>query len=194
MIIGYIITDKKMNGINILVGQVNDISLADPSKPILIVGWDKAKENEKYSSILDKQLDDNLFWTFSKTENRSDFEDDLVKFYLLCYNRVIERTRYYYINLLSIPRIKFIELCRIISDSSVKRSIYIHKSMVYVPFNGNILGISLDIAEFCKVSRKKIIDFISSNKSNKIIDDSDFRVRKITRNIENNRYIVPYLF
>ena len=38
MIIGYIITDKKMNGINILVGQVNDISLADPSKPILIVG------------------------------------------------------------------------------------------------------------------------------------------------------------
>ena len=95
MIIGYIITDKKMNGINILVGQVNDISLADPSKPILIVGWDKAKENEKYSSILDKQLDDNLFWTFSKSENRSDFEDDLVKFYLLCYNRVIERTRYY---------------------------------------------------------------------------------------------------
>ena len=127
MIIGYIITDKKMNGINILVGQVNDISLADPSKPILIVGWNKAKENEKYSSILDKQLDDNLFWTFSKSENRSDFEDDLVKFYLLCYNRVIERTRYYYINLLSIPRIKFIELCRIISDYFVKRSIYIHK-------------------------------------------------------------------
>ena len=65
MIIGYIITDKKMNGINILVGQVNDISLDDPSKPILIVGCDKAKENEKYSSILDKQLDENLFWTFS---------------------------------------------------------------------------------------------------------------------------------
>ena len=142
---------------------------------------------------MDKQLDDNLFWTFSKSESRSDFEDDLIKFYLLCYNRVIENTRYYYINILSIPRIKFIKLCRIISDSSVSRSIYIHKSMVYVPFNGNIIGISLDIAEFCKVSRKKIIDFISSNKSNKIIDDSDFRVRKIIRNIENNRYIVPYL-
>ena len=28
---------------------------------------------------------------------------------------------------------------------------------------------------------------------NKIIDDSDFRVRKIIKNIENNRYIVPYL-
>ena len=69
MIIGYIITDKKMNGINILVGQVNDISLADPSKPILIVGWKNAKENEKYSSILDKQLDDNIFWTFRKSES-----------------------------------------------------------------------------------------------------------------------------
>jgi hypothetical protein len=81
MILGYIVTDRKLTNIDGFVEQVNDISLADPTKPILIVGWKKAKQDPRYESILDKQLDENVFWTFSKTESRSDFEDDLKNFY-----------------------------------------------------------------------------------------------------------------
>ena len=193
MVIGYVVSDKKINGLDVSVAQVDDVLKADPLRPILIVGWEKAKHNELYKSILDKQLSENLFWTFSKTESRSDFEDDLKKFYSICYDKVVESIRYYYVNLLSISRKKLIELCKIVSDPSVCKNIYIHKSMVYVPYKGNVLGVSLSVAEFCKVSEDRIRRFILSTKSNVIVDDSNFKVKKIVRNLENKRYAVPYL-
>lgn len=193
MVIGYVVSDKKINGLDVSVAQVDDVLKADPLRPILIVGWEKAKHNELYKSILDKQLSENLFWTFSKTESRSDFEDDLKKFYAICYDKVVTSIRYYYVNLLSISRKKLIELCKIVSDPSVCKNIYIHKSMVYVPYKGNVLGVSLSVAEFCKVSEDRIRRFILSTKSNVIVDDSNFKVKKIVRNLENKRYAVPYL-
>ena len=186
-------SDKKINGLDVSVAQVDDVLKADPLRPILIVGWEKAKHNELYKSILDKQLSENLFWTFSKTESRSDFEDDLKKFYSICYDKVVASIRYYYVNLLSISHKKLIELCKIVSDPSVRKNIYIHKSMVYVPYKGNVLGVSLSVAEFCKVSEDRIRRFILSTKSNVIVDDSNFKVKKIVRNLENKRYAVPYL-
>ena len=77
MILGYIVTDRKINGISDFIEQVKDISLADGMKPILVVGWKKAREMDGYVSILDKKLSDNVFWTFSKTEDRSKLEEDL---------------------------------------------------------------------------------------------------------------------
>ena len=52
---------------------------------------------------------------------------------------------------------------------------------------------SLSVAEFCKVSEDRIRRFILSTKSNVIVDDSNFKVKKIVRNLENKRYAVPYL-
>ena len=52
MILGYIVTERKLTNIDGFVEQVNDISLADSTKPILIVGWKKAKEDPRYTSIL----------------------------------------------------------------------------------------------------------------------------------------------
>lgn len=193
MVIGYVVSDKKINGLDVSVVQVDDVSKADPLRPTLIVGWDDAKKSPLYKSILDKQLSDNLFWTFSKTESRSDFEDDLRRFYSMCYDRVASSIKYYYVNIISITRRKFIELCKIVSDNSVRKYIYIHKSMVYIPYNGSVLGVSLSIASFCKISEDRVRSFILSTKSNVIVDDSSFKVRKIIRNLENKRYVVPYL-
>ena len=52
---------------------------------------------------------------------------------------------------------------------------------------------SLSVAEFGKVSEDRIRRFILSTKSNVIVDDSNFKVKKIVRNLENKRYAVPYL-
>ena len=76
MVIGYVVSDKKINGLDVSVAQVDEDMKADPLRPILIVGWEKAKHNELYKSILDKQLSENLFWTFSKAERRSEYEDE----------------------------------------------------------------------------------------------------------------------
>ena len=84
--LGYIVTDRKLKNIDGFVEQVNDISLADSTKPILVVGWKNAKNCDGYTSILEKQLGNNIYWTFSKSESRSDFEEDLQMFYNIIYN------------------------------------------------------------------------------------------------------------
>lgn len=193
MVIGYVVSDRRINGLDVSVVQVDDISKADPLRPILIVGWENAKSNPMYKSILDKQLSDSLFWTFSKTESRSDFDDDLRRFCSMCYDRVAESIKYYYVNVLSLTRRKFIELCKIVSDNAIRKYIYVHKSMAYIPYNGSVLGVSLSVAEFCKVSEERVRKFILATKSNVIIDDSSFKVKRIVRNLENKRYAVPYL-
>ena len=68
-IIGYIVTDRKLNNIEGFVKQVSDYSEVDPTKPVLIVGWDNAKAFDGYKGILDKQLDDKTFWTFKRSES-----------------------------------------------------------------------------------------------------------------------------
>ena len=96
-ILGYIVSDKKMKNIDGFVEQVNDIKLADATKPILLVGWKKAKRHENYTSILNKKLGDKLYWTFSKSECRSDFENDLNAFYNIIFENITKNINYYYI-------------------------------------------------------------------------------------------------
>ena len=86
--LGYIVTDRKLKNIDGFVEQVNDISLADSTKPILVVGWKNAKNCDGYTSILEKQLGNNIYWTFNKSESRSDFEKDLQMFYNIIYNNI----------------------------------------------------------------------------------------------------------
>ncbi len=88
MTLGYIVTEKKYTNIDGFVEQVSKIEEADPTKPILVIGWKKAKQLKGYSSILRRRIGENLYWTFSKTESRSEFEEDLEKFYNIIYNNI----------------------------------------------------------------------------------------------------------
>ena len=100
---GYIVSKTKISDLKGFVEQVDDISLADLAKPILIVGYKEAKkiasEEGKEFDILNKSLDKNLFWTFKKTESKSDFEKDIIKFYSYIINNIIYNINYYYINI-----------------------------------------------------------------------------------------------
>ena len=86
--LGYIISDNVIREKNSFVGYVKDISEADPTKPILYIGYKKAKSIEGYKNILEKKINNNIFWTFKKTESRSDYEIDLEKFYKYIINNI----------------------------------------------------------------------------------------------------------
>ena len=66
--LGCIVSKAKISDLKGFVEQVDDISLADSTKPILIVGYNNAKkiasEKSKEFDILNKSLDKYLFWTF----------------------------------------------------------------------------------------------------------------------------------
>lgn len=193
MIIGYIVTKSKIRNVDGLVVQVDDLSKADSTKPILIVGWEDAKKHPLYKTILDKELSDGLFWTFNKSESRSDMERDIKSFCKFAYDSLASNIRYFYVNFFTLPRRKFMSLARMLATSFDERYIYINSSMIYVPFNGSVLGMSLSILEYCGVGKDKVMGFVRRNKANKVIDDSVWWVEKVSRNVRDRLYMVPYL-
>lgn len=192
-ILGYIVTEHKMKGIESFVEQVNSIELADSTKPILLISWKNAKKHPKYTNILDRKLDSNLFWTFSKSENRSDFERDLDKFYTYIFANISETVTYYYVNILKLRYAKIKKLYNII-NSNIDKNIYINNRMVYIPFqNDKILGLSLQILSYCGIKQSKVLSRIFKNSHNKQVDSTDRTTIKLERKLEDKKYVIPFL-
>ena len=187
MILGYIVSDKKIKNIDGFVVQVDDISLANATKPILIVGWKNAKKDPRYKSILDKQLDENVFWTFSKTESRIDFEEDLKQYYSYIYNNILSNIIYNNINIFKLKYNKIKKLFNIIKN----KNIYLSNNLLYIPHEGNILGLSLSILEYCKVPREKVLKKIKELGGN-IIEDNNKLTFKLSKQLGNKKYAIPY--
>ena len=112
--LGYIVSDRDIKGLKSFVGNVRDISQTDPTKPILIIGYKNAQKHPNFKNILDKKLDNNVFWTFKKTESHSDYEVDIENFYKYTINNILKITKYYYINMLVIRYNKFKKLYNIL--------------------------------------------------------------------------------
>ena len=189
--LGYIVTDRKINDIKEFVGVVDDISLADPTKPVLIVGKDLAKKYIKDFSILDKKVNDKLFWTFKKTEKRVDFENDLNYFYNYIIYNIINNIKYYYINILKLKYNKIKKLYNIIY-SGEKKYIYISNNMLYILYNGSILGISISILEYIKINIKNLFKRLYSNENNIICTNASECIKSIREEIGNKKYAIPY--
>jgi hypothetical protein len=187
MILGYIVYERKIKNIDGFVVQVDDISLADTTKPILIVGWQNAKKDPRYRSILDKQLDENVFWTFSKTESRADFEEDLKLYYNFIYNNILNKIIYNNINIFKLKYNKIKKLFNIIKN----KNIYLSNNMLYIPHEGNVLGLSISILEYCGIKKEKILEKIKELNSNIFEDDSKF-IFKLSKQLGNKKYAIPY--
>ena len=177
MVLGYIVSDKKIKNIDGFVVQVDDISLADPTKPILIVGWQNAKKDPRYTSILDRQIDEHVFWTFSKMESRIDFEEDLKLYYNYIYNNILSNIIYNNINIFKLKYNKIKKLFNIIKN----KNIYLSNNLLYIPHEGRILGLSISILEYCNIPREKIFKKIKEL-NGKIIEDNNKLVFKLITN------------
>jgi hypothetical protein len=173
------------------VEQVKDYTDADSTKPILIVGWDNAKLHRGYKSILEKELALGVFWTFKKSESRSDFEQDLKNFYQYVYNVILDNIDYYYINILSLRYNKLKKLYSIF-NSKERKNIYISDNLIYTLYDGKVLGVSLDVLEYCGIKRDKVLSLLSSNPANKIYDNSHKWMIKLCKYLGNKKYAVPY--
>lgn len=189
--LGYIITDRKMNNIEGFVEQVKNISDADTTKPILIVGWDAAKSHPEYKSILERELSPGVFWTFKKSESRSDFEQDLRNFYVYIYDNILNNIEYRYVNILRLGYNKLKKLYYIF-NSKERKNIYISDNLLYTMYEGKVLGVSLDVLEYCGIRRNKVLSLLSSNPNNKIYDNSSRWMIRLCKRLGNKKYAVPY--
>ena len=66
-----------------LFNLIKDINKIEPELPTLIIGWEFVKViyGDNKPSILEKQISENVYWTFTKKERRVDYEEDIKKYY-----------------------------------------------------------------------------------------------------------------
>lgn len=192
--LGYIISDRKISDLRDFVGNVKDISQADSTKPLLYIGYKNAKKVKGYKNILEKKIDEKTFWTFKKTESRSDYEIDLENFYKYIIINILSNIKYYYINIIYIKYNKLKRLYNILFNNTKINYIYISKNMIYFQYENNTYGISLSLLEYCGIKKEKIISRIRMNKNNRIVYDNNEKVHKILKEIGyENKYAVSYL-
>ena len=180
--LGYIVTRRKLKNMCDYIKTVADYSMIeDHTKPILIVGYSKAKSIIENFSIIEKTPTPLLHWTFDKIENRIDFEHDIDEFcdYAIQYD--MERIKYYYINPFSIKYSSCKNLISILKNDD-RKYIYIGKGMAYIMHKSFIFGISLTICEMYHIKAESVRKRLKMA-NNAIIKEGSLNLDYKSRNI-----------
>lgn len=190
--LGYIVSKRKIKDVVGFVEVVNSVdAIEDKTKPTLVIGLNEAKKLSDNFSILEKKINDNLYWTFGKTERRVDYDRDIDLFYEEVLKQSIDKIQYNYINLLNFGYNRLKKLILFL-QSEIDKHIYIYNDMAYVYYNNRVLGISLRILKYNKIAISKIIGLLKNNRSNKLYYDDKCLSYKFKRIISNKKYVTPY--
>ena len=97
--IGNVIVSSPNYKVDNCFNKCLSLSNIDKTLPTLIIGLQNAKKEINDFNILNKKYDnDMLWWTFSKTERRSDHDKDIIDFHNYCISNIVNNIKYYYIN------------------------------------------------------------------------------------------------
>jgi len=125
--------------------------------PNLIIGWELTKTLFPKASILKKKIEDNVYWTFSPTEKRTIFENDLKKYIDKSYRDYVKKIKFYNIDpiIYKINTIdELLEKLSIVAGGVTY--LYVNK-VVYVYHNFIIYSIDLELLDFIGFDRKIIL-------------------------------------
>ena len=165
--------------------------------PTLIIGKDVAEEmfGSENVKVLDKNISENVMWTFLKTERRSDYEKDVERFNQEVINHLKKQIEYKYFNIFTESvetSKKFIDF---LYKNKRRKHIYRNGKHIYVyPEGANVVyGFSLESVDYIGKSGESAMEKIEENRSNVVFDDDNFIGVKLARRINNDRTLIPYL-
>ena len=96
--VGNIVTENGLTGIpnNFIVMDFETFQKESNNQlPTLFIGWEATKKLLPETSILNKKIKDNLYWTFSSTEKRTIFENDLKSFITKSHQDFVKNIPFY---------------------------------------------------------------------------------------------------
>lgn len=198
--IGQILTDniKDAEG---RVSDLIDISAPcvdfDKSLPTLIVGKKIAEAiyGKDVIKILDKKIEDNVWWTFSKMERRNEYEKDIEIFQKALYNKMEKSVEYKYFSIFESTISNLKAVLRYVKSAAPK-IFYIYEKHIYVydDRKKKVIGFSLYDSEYCGVRDDKVFELIKNNPYNIVIYNEDFLSDKAKKYVNNLNIMAPFLY
>tara|TARA_Y100000310_G_scaffold332077_1_gene406950 strand:- start:2419 stop:3021 length:603 start_codon:yes stop_codon:yes gene_type:complete len=193
MIVGNIITSSNIEEEDFKICR--KLETIDESLPTIIVGWDKTKELfEDEVSILHKQIEENLYWTFSEKERKIDYEIDILKFKEICYENFGEDIIYLYVDIIHGRLSTIKKILKKIYSLEESISYITDKNMLYIFGDNLIFGVDLNITNFMGIKNEKIIDRLATLPNSVLIENEIFnKCKEFIKKLDNRYRLVPYI-
>lgn len=195
MFIGRIITNSRSVDTIDCVDKTSDTSKIDNDTPTLIIGKKIAISIYGQDKIkaLNKQITDNVFWTYSKTEKRNVYESDIVKFNKYLIKKISKDVVYKYFNIFTEPYTN-IKILLDYVNSYKDKVFYVTDKNIYIYNKKKVYGISFDDLFYVGITKEKALGYIKRNPYNYLIQGDSFLNFHTKKYLENNCIIVPYLY
>ena len=195
MYIGRIITKAKNLETVDFVDITQQLDITDKTTPTLIIGKQNAEKiyGKENVHVLDKKIEDNVYWTFGKLERRNDFERDLLSFNKMLVKKLFKSVQYEYFNVYTSGYSDIKALLTKI-DRNKGNVCYVSDRDLYLLIEKSVYGISFRDLNYIGVDKEKVINRIKRNRSNKIITNDYFISKNMKKYINNATFMVPYIY
>jgi len=193
MYIGNIVTDNIIKDNDFKV--CTSIDLIDETLPTLIIGWKLVKEMYGDNvSILHKKINQRTYWTFNKRERKIDFENDLELFKDFCIESFGENIPYVYFDILYGKKNINYRILRKLLSLKNPITYIVDNGMVYIYSENIIFGIDLNILDFFKGKKDKVIKKLKNIKNNVFANNEIFNSNgDLLIKVKNKKRLIPYI-
>lgn len=192
--IGIIFSEKIFKKVPPYIQVTDDMSLLDSDLPKLIIGLELSKRHIDNFSIIEKKANDNLYWTFKKTEKRNDYEKDLNNFYKEVIKNISSLTEYKYVNVIAIDKKRLFKIAKILNDVDKIKVFYFLENIFYVLYDNVIYGFSSEIIDYIGINKNRLEKFIKSGRNIYIMNDYIQEFKGLDEYFKIDNHLKPYFF
>ncbi len=162
--------------------------------PTLIVGYEYVNKHYPNFDITSIKLNENLYWTFKRTERRDKFEEDLEWFKTKVFEDLTKHVNYIFVDPIQQETHTLWKIVRKIANLKYKIT-YVQDEMFYVYGDNLIFGIDLKLLRFMSMNIDKIKNKIKQI-SDVFLDDAKILIeykKNVGKLGDQVRYI-PFLY
>ena len=162
--------------------------------PTLLIGKKDLMEAGYTLSVLNRQMGDNLYWTYTKMEKRNIHETDITAFYEIVFKKLYRDIKYFNKSIYTINYSVVKDIFSLLNDECIYKCIYICKNHVYIYYNNNVIGFSLEEIKYVGISVTKVMSLLTKAKNSDLITDDNFIKNEVKNYLKNREYLTPYLY
>lgn len=171
-----------------------DDYIKDDNIPTLLIGKKDLMEVGYALSVLNRQMGNNLYWTYTKMEKRNIHETDITAFYEIVFKKLYRDIKYFNKSIYTINYSVVKDIFSSLNNECIYKCIYICKNHVYIYYNNNVIGFSLEEIKYVGISVTKVMSLLTKAKNSDLITDDNFIKNEVKNYLKNREYLTPYLY
>ena len=197
MFLGRIITRQKNLDVLDFVDVTDKPVEGDSTTPTIVVGKSLAESvyGRENVHIIDRRIADNVYWTYSKTEKRSEFEAGMARFESHILKSLRRSVRYGFFSIFRSTYTERKQVVRALCHGKTGRAVYVTGNSLYIYSGGDsVMGISLDELSYVGINRDKVVGRLRSNRNNRLLFSDAFLSYRMKDWSDRDPVITVYLY